>query len=464
MDPATIRRLQKRLDLKAGFLTGSERFALRVSSESDDSWWNHVRRLIQVGLKGVERHVESIGELLMEHEVGHVLHTSRHIDGTALGYPFSLLNILEDERVERLRGCDFSPLHEESYRRVYLAEPRDESKLSNPYNIGILCRWKRWGVRTETMRPAMLSEDDYELFVEDWENTIGYSLDTADTEEVSVLALDLYNRWKELFDAFDSEDAPAGGIEKSAGGILGSGEESMREGAHGESETEARDSGRHFGDPWFTWDIAYVEHQALLLRKLLEPTELVSHEYRLSGRRFDPRRIENPPLAPFRRKTATIAKVILDRMLVVIDGSGSMQGEPFRDACHMARTLSLVFPIDILITTTESTAPIAVPRESIETLNGYLSWGGGENYVSLGTSASVYPFTLFLTNACVNSEDIEHVKNTLTRITRLGAGYVGQPGHRLKDVFPRNFYSERLDQNVARMVALFLKRNFWNIQ
>ncbi len=93
-------------------------------------------------------------------------------------------------------------------------------------------------------------------------------------------------------------------------------------------------------------------------------------------------------------------------------------------------------------------------------LNGYLSWGGGENYRSLGTSASVYPFTLFLTDACVDQTDIDYVKNTLARITRLGAGYVGGAEHRLEDVFPRNFYSERLDQDMARMVALFLRRNF----
>ena len=51
---AWVKSLQKRLELLAGFLTGVERFSLRVNERSDDSWWNFKNLTIQIGMKDVE--------------------------------------------------------------------------------------------------------------------------------------------------------------------------------------------------------------------------------------------------------------------------------------------------------------------------------------------------------------------------------------------------------------------------
>lgn len=77
-----------------------------------------------------------------------------------------------------------------------------------------------------------------------------------------------------------------------------------------------------------------------------------------------------------------------------------------------------------------------------------------------GKSHEVRHMVKRYTDACVAPQDIEYVKDTLNRIAKLGAGYVGNQNQRLNEVFPRNFYSEGMNQDIARMVALFLKRYF----
>ncbi|MDA8106098.1 MAG: hypothetical protein M0Z71_12065 [Nitrospiraceae bacterium] len=454
--------LRKRLELLAGFHTGAEKFALRIDPRSGESSWDFKRLVIQIGLKRIEgRDVDSLAELLMEHEVGHVMHTSRNIDLKGLPYPFDLLNILEDARIEPKRERDFHPLHAHFYRKIYLEREGEENPFANPFNIGILLRWQRWGVATKTEKPPELDDDQYAEFIEDWNRFLDLSIDARSTEHAGGHAQDLYEKWNFLFDKYKSDTPALGLIEGSGDAMAGKGPESPQEGVvdREEHSDDTILSANFFGDPWFEWDMPFIQEQARILRQLLTVPSRTEKVYTLTGRRFDARRMENPPLAPFKGVTENLSVIALKRLLCALDGSGSMQYGPFMAGCFLAYILSLVFPVDICITTNESKLPIYAPLKRIDALRGFAAWGGSENYRSLGSDPSRYSFTLFLTDACVEEEDKRYARG-LNKIAKVGAGYVGNPSHRLEDVFLRNFYAENLSQNVGRMVALFIKRHF----
>jgi hypothetical protein len=459
---ATLDSLRKRLELLAGFHTGEEKFSLRIDPRSGESSWDFRRLVIQIGLKRVEgRDMDIVAELLMEHEVGHVIHTSRNIDLKDLPYPFDLLNILEDARIEPRRERDFHPLHAHSYRKIYLEREGEENPFSNPFNIGILLRWQRWGVATKTEKPPELGDDQYAEFIEDWNRFIDLSIEARSTAHTGGHAQDLYEKWKFLFERYKSDTPALGLIEGSADAMAGKGQESAEESAGGRDYhgDDGEPSPDFFGDPWFEWDMPFIQEQARILRQLLAVRSRTENVYTLTGRRFDARRIENPPLAPFKGVTETLSVIVMKRLLCALDGSGSMQYGPFMAGCFLAYILSLVFPVDICVTTNKSKEPILVPLKRIDALRGFMAWGGAENYRSLGSDPGRYSFTLFLTDACVEEEDKRYAR-ALNKIARVGAGYVGNPNHRLEDVFLRNFYAEDLNQNVGRMVALFLRRHF----
>jgi len=458
----TLDSLRKRLELLAGFHTGEEKFALRINTKSGESSWDFKRLVIQLGLKRIEdRDVDLLAELLMEHEVGHVIHTSRNIDLKALPYPFDLLNILEDARIEPKRDRDFHPLHAHSYRKIYLEKEGQENPFANPFNIGILLRWQRWGVETKTEKPPELDDDQYVEFIGDWNRFIDLSVEARSTEHTGGHAQDLYEKWQFLFDQYKSGTPALGSIEESADAMGGKGPESQEESAGGgDDHSDDGDlSTDFFGDAWFEWDMPFIQEQARILRQLLSVRARTETAYAFTGRRFDARRIENPPLAPFKGVIETLSVITLKKLLCVLDGSGSMQYGPFMAGSFLAYILSLVFPVDICITTNNSERPILVPLKRIDALRGFTAWGGSENYRSLGTEPGRYSFTLFLSDACVEEADKRYARS-LNKIAKVGAGYVGNPNHRLEDVFLRNFYAEDLSQNVGRMVALFLRRHF----
>ena len=458
-----LQSLQKRLELTAAFSAGDERFSVSVTDKSDESWWNYKRRAIQLGVEGVEEgDLDEIAELLMEHEVGHVLNTTPGLNSDVLPFPFSLLNILEDARIEPMRKRNFFPLHSHSYKRHYLSTREEQTEnFADPFNIGVLRRWVRWGVETETARPPELTQPQYEEFVEDWDYFIDRSIEGDSTETVCGHAQDLYEKWKFLFDKYDAGKAALGSIEQSASATAGEGEPAQEtKRATGSSSTDITHVEQHFGEAWFTWDMAYIAEHVRVIRQLLKPQEQTEVDFSLSGRRFDPRRIEHPPLAPFRVEVPSHAAMKLARILLVLDGSGSMMGDPFYNGATLAYVLSEVFQADLLITTTtNSEEPIEVRRENIDLLRRFTAWGDGENYRSCGNRPQAYPFSLFLTDANVATEDQEYIRH-MSKSARIGAGYVGNQGQSLQDVFDRNFVSESLDQSIGRMVALFLRRFF----
>lgn len=457
-----LRILEKLLHARAVLLTdGQERFSLVVNADSDKSYWSHKALKIQIGQKGIDRkQFHSLGELLVEHEVGHVKFTSRTLEAKRMGFPFPILNILEDARIEKKMERDFGPLHLNDYEQCYLNDSEDVDRFANPYNMGVLLRWRRWGVRTTTERPEALDEAGYREFLADWESALDRSATAFSTAEVKLYAEDLYRKWQWLFDQYESEGAPLGGIEGDAESLTGEKEE-QEAGTHGtEEQCPAMEDSPHFGVKWFDWEMSYINAQVQALRKMLKVKSVTDCVFSLSGHRFDPRRIDNPPLAPFRTNVERFSAFHLKHLLLVIDGSGSMQGQPFRDAAHVAYILSEVFPVVIKITTSKSSTPLEVPVERRGVLRHFNGWGGSENYRSLQNTPAQYSFTLFLTDANVDIRDLDYVRNVLSKITMVGAGYVGRGGTRLSEVFPKNFCSVVLDRGIAGMFARFLRRHF----
>jgi|GEM_PF-2612891 hypothetical protein len=489
------RRLEQLLKVRAAFKTGKEKYSFCVNPRSTSSHWNFENLKVQIGVKGMELALLfKLGYLLMMHEIGHVLYWSRKIDYKKLGYPFSLLNILEDARIEHERA-DFEPLHRHGYESHYLAPPEegeevteDYDKFADPVNIGILLRWRRWRVETETHRPDKLTEDEYQEFLSDWEQAITDSIAAKSTEGVSEIARALYLKWKELFDESGSggDGLPGlGGIEGDAEGMSGAGvieedddEDGDAKGKDGKSPkdgkgkpllepassdgsaTDCHDSDC-FREPWFEWDMPYIKKQVEIIRRLIELKDESEDVYALTGRRFSIPRIENPPMMPFKRKMLSVGKTSFKKMLGVLDGSGSMKGFPFKSGAHLFYILSMIYQMDLRVVTTSSVKPIRI--SDIDMLRRFRGWGGGENYRSIGENVPGYSFTLFMTDANVCAQDVDYIKNVLSKRTRLGAGYVGYMGHNLDDVFPRNFHADDLNQNIAKMVAMFIKRNFTTI-
>jgi len=185
MPVAELKYLQKKLEMRAGLLNPRLPFVY-LNEDEDGSFWNFEQNFIQLGIKSILKHepesLEKLSTLLLAHEVSHTLNTDAET-AKKIGFPFAILNILEDERIERLiseKGYNFNPLHKFAYRVFYT----DTDMLKNPYNIGVLLRWRRWGVGTRTERPDVLTEKEYEEFLKDWETAIEKSSRASSTEEL----------------------------------------------------------------------------------------------------------------------------------------------------------------------------------------------------------------------------------------------------------------------------------------
>jgi len=471
--------LKRKLEIKAGFLNPRCPFVY-LNEREDDSYWNYHQNFIQLGIESILRYakekLERLSELLLYHEVSHTLNTDPETT-KKIDFPFPILNILEDERIERLMHRDFRDLHKFSYDTFYLMNPPERLKemRKNPYNIGVLLRWRRWGVEIKTEKPDTLTEEEYEEFLKDWEDALEKSAHATSTEEVAKIGKALYEKWKKVFGTEAPPTTCTGieGSEKDFGEGREDDEEKMGEGNGGE-RSEGTEHGRDelgrppeectpsdswkLSHPAFEWDREWINRTISELKRYLKLPSYTEAEYRLTGRRIDPKRAENL-LPPFKRRESIEYSLSKKKLLIVIDNSGSMSGEPKYYACHTAYVLAKLFKVHIVMTCTKTDKPIWIQK--LDDMR-YIETGGAENYRSLKDLPLKYDFTLFLTDACVNSADWKYAQN-LSLIRRIGAGYVKE--HRntavedaLRKVFGRYFYSK--PDRVAVEIGLFLKRLF----
>ena len=465
-----LRHLEKKLSMRAGFLN-PRCPSVFINEDSDTSAWNFKANFIQIGVKTILEkdpgNLEKLSTLLLAHEVSHTLNTDTGVL-EKIDFPFPILNILEDERIERMmeeRGYNFYELHDFSYMFFYWEKPLGKliPMLRNPYNIGVLLRWRRWGVETKTKKPDVLTEKEYEEFLADWEKAIDSSISATSTEEVAKIGKSLYEKWKKVF----GEKAP----ENTVTGIEGKEEDFGRkekdeeEGeAHGRDELgrppeECTPSSDFMSSrPVHRWDKKWINRTLSELKRYLKLPSYMETEYRMTGRRINPKRAENF-LPPFKRNDSIALSLEKKKLLIVIDNSGSMSGEPRYWADHTAYVLAKLFNAHIVMTCTGSEKPIWV--EKLDDLR-FIRAQGTENYRSLGDLPMRYDFTLFLTDACVDEADWEFAKK-LSRLCKVGAGYVNTVKdsyieNALKEVFSKYFYTK--PDRVAVEVGLFLKRLF----
>ncbi len=457
--------LRKKLEMRAGFLNPRSPFVY-LNEDEDRSYWNFQQNFIQLGIKSIlsraKGGLERLATLLLAHEVSHTLNTD-FVVVEKIDFPFPILNILEDARIEHLisvRGYDFYALHEFSHETFYLENKDYEEMIKNPYNIGVLLRWRRWGVKTKVVKPNKLTEEEYEEFLSDWEKAIDDSIKASSTEEVARIGKALYEKWRKVF----GETIPRNtctGIEKKeedfGEGKRKEEEEKAAQAPLGRKPEEVEESPHLFErSPLWEWDEEWIRKTLSELRRYLKLPTYTETEYRMNGRRINPVRAENL-LPPFRRKETVSHSLRNHRLLIVMDGSGSMWRKPFYWASHTARALKEFFNVDIVITTTWSIEPVRV--RNMDTLRYYPA-RGAENYRSLADLPPRYDFTLFLTDACVDSEDWEYA-GKLSRLCKVGAGYV-HPTKKsgvedaLRKVFGRYFYAK--PDRVAVEVGLYLKR------
>ena len=463
--------LRKKLEMRAGFLNPRSPFVY-LNEDEDGSFWNFEQNFIQLGIKSILKHapedIEKLSTLLLAHEVSHTLNTDAEVP-KKIDFPFSILNILEDARIEALisgKGYDFHDLHDFSHEVFYLRSKDYESMIRNPYNIGVLLRWRRWGVETNVATPdAIDTYAEFKEFLSDWEKAIDDSIKASSTEEVARIGKVLYEKWKKVF----GEKAPENtrtGIEREEKDF-GSGEppeEKNKEEGYGRSPLgrkpeEVMENPELFvKTPVFDWNEEWIRKTAAELRRYLRLPAYTETEYRMNGRRINPVRAENL-LPPFKRRETISYSFKNHRLLIVIDGSGSMNGEPFYWASHTVKVLREFFRTDVVITTTESFDPIRI--KDPDALRYYYP-DGAENYRSLKDMPLKYDFILFLTDAHVCRVDWEYAEK-LSRLCKVGAGYVhpvrdSAIEDALRKVFSRYFYSK--PDRVAVEVGLYLRRLF----
>ncbi len=458
--------LRKKLEMRAGFLNPRSPFVY-LNEDEDGSYWNFSQNFIQLGIKSILRYakenLEKLSTLLLAHEVSHTLNTDTEAV-KKIDYPFPILNILEDARIEALIGYDFHDLHKFSYDVFYLMNPPEKLRdmRKNPYNVGVLLRWKRWNVETKVEKPDSLTDEEFGEFLSDWEKAIDNAIRASSTEEVAEIGKALYEKWRKVF----GEKAPENtvtGIERNEKDF-GEGEPEDKEEEHGRSPLgrepeEVRENPRLFKSfPLFEWNEKWIKKTAAELRRYLRLPTYTETEYRMNGRRINPVRAENL-LAPFRRRETISYSMKSHKLLTVIDGSGSMEKEPFYWASHTVKVLREFFRTDVVITTTESFDPIRI--KDPDALRYYYP-DGAENYRSLKDMPLKYDFILFLTDAHVCRVDWEYAEK-LSRLCKVGAGYVhpvrdSAIEDALRKVFSRYFYSK--PDRVAVEVGLYLRRLF----
>lgn len=492
-----------------------------VNPYTNESFWNWKKNYINVGIltalstKAEDYDTRDIAKALFYHELSHENHTSVPKN---VPYPFPLLNILEDERIERLavekfdvKEKDFGKLHTFSFDIYYHSSSVSTmaERVFNPYNLIILHRWMRWSdevkelydyvlhkAKEQNCIPAQMEEILPE-YTQDVEKVLSDATNSKSTEELIQNTKWFYEKWKHLFtpEAESGLQMGAGhGSGESAGDIgkgYGESEEQDkdndsnntdgqcdssggrrdnnegqgvckdsedREDSKSEKESQSgKSDGKDF-DPesklpqealeWIQqtleeveldndseqeaekhWSTYEADKEAIkrsrrfvnkriwnLNPELVKTLENIIKQIRwqkkntrsertMLGKRIDPRRVENLLPNPMKR-TKEVVDIGLPKVLFVIDGSGSMNGNPYYNAIHLATAFENVLKNNVQIVVTTPEKAIRVRSED---LLRFLCNGMVENLISVKPfiESDSYDLIIFFTDAEVIPEDLE---------------------------------------------------------
>lgn len=494
-----------------------------INPYTDESFWNWKKNYINIGVlttlstKAEGYDTKQIAKTLFYHELSHENNTTVPKD---VPYPFALLNIFEDERIERLAterfnvtDKDFAELHQFSFDVYYYDYEGGRldvmtPKFFNPYNLIILYRWMRWSNNVKELYEKVLYEakklncvpEQVEKVLPEYTQDIEKVLDDAtnskSTEELIQNTLWFYEKWKHLFtpeaelhiqmgaghgsegdvgegygqneesgEGKGNDDRNTDGQCDSSGGKqdndegqgIGKNSENMEGSETGKENESGKSGGKEF-DPerklpkealeWIektleeaelnndpesevekNWDIYEIEGDYIedsyrfsdtpiwnLKHELIKNLENIIKQIRwqkkntksertMLGKRVDARRIENLLPNPMKH-TKEVVDVNTPKTLFVIDGSGSMNGNPYYNAIHLATAFSNVLKknVQIVVTTPEKAVKVTA-----EDLLYFKCDGGVENLISVKSfiENNDYDLIIFFTDANVIPEDME---------------------------------------------------------
>lgn len=390
--------------------------------------------------------MKEIAMLLFAHEVSHENHS---IIPENVPYPFHLLNILEDERIERLAekkwGVDFKRLHQTSFDVYY--RPIDYFSIFNPYNLIVLHRWSRWsekvkkavdkaiekGLKEKSLTYLPVEPDRFEEFREDIEKVLDDATNSESTEKMIENTIWFYEKWKEVFE-FKGKGIKMGighGSGESAGDIdeedikqrlskeakefieeemRKEDEEAEREWSTYDRNAQIEESSWYFMDePVWSFDREKVEFLKKHIRKIRWSSKQTQVERTMLGRRPDARKVENLLPNPMRRRIEKI-DTHEPKVLFVIDGSGSMNGYPYHNAIHIAAAFMEVFKDRVSVVITLDNGKY-YPVKSVDDMLRYKCNGGTEYLDSVRDLVKKFDIVIFFTDACVTEEDEEFLKS-----------------------------------------------------
>ena len=479
----------RHLSLLASYYAKDTTRTFRVVFGGERSWWAPTGRLcIQSTSYGrpltlMEKRAKLI------HECGHVRFT-QDWRGKTLPIPFGLFNLLEDQRVDtrqRATFADAATLYE-NLRTIQETEDypqgdqTDEdfvaevaTKLSpggslHGQNFGLLlARGGVLGLDTPARRHLdkiihKLSETfpDVKAFAVDFLAALVNTW-TAETswDVCHDIGATLYGKWAKYFPTETEEDfivvpGPQGGT----GDPDAPNTNRTPPGAPDQDSTGLS----------FLWDEARIRQEAGLLKRALEDPPTVQTFYGDSGHRLVPRRLAGASTKVFKaRETVPGPNGAFPPIFVVMDLSGSMNGEPYENSAHVVRILdeSGCFP-GMVVVQCSSAGVTRVTGAERDKLNEQNAWGGSEEFEQLLVPEHrklLKPgmVVVVLTDANTGGDSADALK-TLGRQYKLIGLYVGGAGsaenvsEEGRALFPVFLQTESVDK-IGILLGRYLRKN-----
>ena len=447
-------------------------YKVYVNWRSGDSFYTPDRR-IQIGLGDYKslnpEIIKKCATALVAHEVSHHLHskweTFDRIRETVEGLPFSLLNVIEDQRIETLINRlypleeEFIVLHSLDFEQYYEGV-EDEEIFFNPVNLLVLLRWSLWSDQLKERIYKKLGEFSLSQFIssyypdrgwEDFERDGLELLQTVqeieDIDETVEPIIRFYRRWEALFHspATGRIIVPRGGEGEDGAPVEcpspKTAEEKLSEGDGRDREEKEETTLRphnnsligdgewedYFDDsPLFEWDDGEIERVKLYLSRWRERGEVEVRDYSMtSGRRVVPRRIVQRKTTILRKKEVRRKERPIKDIIFVLDGSGSMYGFPHRAGSHLIRAIwEVLGGVETYITNSGCSTPLKI--KTPDTLRYY---DGGRNEGLRTLEKVLSPkklrnsLIIFFTDGFVCKEDREFLKKIRNKVSL----YVGKP-------------------------------------
>jgi hypothetical protein len=474
-------------------------------SEGEQSFFNFEKKIICIssGIKanpeyGIKEHRYSEEEMeaLLIHETGHVRFTNigSGYDQKKEKCPFFIVNVLEDRRIDALQIKEFGSELLDQLRKVELEacfplenplRVMTQDGKVNGNNVLVLASHGERDRLDRVKKELSELNPRYEEFVEAAFDIGKTAVEAKSTQEIIKISKEFYSKWKEFFP--ENESNQPSGSEGSPENMGGKGdttkeekkvkEEEKQEEKEKQSQKDLK-GGKSKGGPkpeelpkeknkWFIWDEELIlKESSRIKREMRMAAETTTSEFKTVGKRLSTQRLSVPTTKVFKAKEVIQGEVPV-RASLVIDTSGSMLGEPYRNACHVARILKESQAFTELRVFLCGGSGLHMAGGDMKNMNQY-PVGGDEQFERLlQTPDLIQPngVMLFLTDACTGGESAKAIVS-LAKKTKVVGGYVLKmdptEAEDIKkegnELFPAFIFHEHGVEGVGRVLARFLKK------